>query len=95
MRGTQRVIFAAFVIGGVAFAGSAMAQGAGIDVGVGITLAPGQTGQSPGQVYNAARAADPTTALTPGQLYLQNRAVDPTTAQPPGHTFQNYGQSRR
>ncbi len=95
MHGMKQVVFSAFLVAGVAFAGSARAQGVDVGIGFGLPLAPGQAGTSPGQVFNAAKAADPTTALPPGRLYLQNRAADPTTAVTPGHTFTNYGRSKK
>ncbi len=99
MYGKKRVLFAAFAVGGLAFAGSALAQGVDVMLGVGIPFAPGQQGTSPGQVYNAARATDPT-ALSPGKLYIQNSATDPITAVTPGavtpgQTFTNYGRSKK
>ena len=98
MRAMRQVVFSVFLVAGVAFAGSANAQ-AGIDVGIGFTFAPGQQGTSPGQAFNAAKPADPATALPPGKLYLQNRATatDPTTVLPPGHspTHTNYGRSKK
>ena len=86
-------VLAASVIGSVAVAGSTMAQDIGI--GIGIPLAPGQAGTSPGQVFNSARITNPSTALSPGQLYLQQKAANPTTAQPPGQTFTNLGRSKK
>jgi hypothetical protein len=94
MRKSMRWMFAMSVILGSVMAGPAAAQ---IDVGlaIGFPLAPGQTGMSPGQVFNAAKTADPTTALPPGKLFIQNRAADPTTAVAPGRTFTNYGRSKK
>jgi hypothetical protein len=86
----KQVLVAAIVIGSAAFAGMAMAGKGG---GGGNTLAPGQAGSSPGQVFKSEKAADPTTALPPGQQFNQNRAIDPTTL-PPGKTFTNPGRSR-
>jgi len=72
-------------LGSLAVGGSALAGGgAGGEIGSGFTFAPGQHGTSPGQVFHAARASDPTTALPPEKLYLQNKSNDPTTALPPG-----------
>jgi len=70
-----------------------------IKLGIGIPLAPGQAGSSPGQMFNAARANDPT-ALSPGKLYLQNQNADqtsglPPTAMPPGQAVTNYGRSKK
>jgi hypothetical protein len=95
MTNMKQLLFATSMIGSIAFAGSAMAQGVDVGIGVGIPLAPGQAGTSPGQVFNSARNINPTTALPPGQLYIQNRATNPTTALPPGQTFTNYGRSRK
>ena len=89
------VLFATIIMGSAAFACVANAGGAGVDVGIGFTLAPGQAGTSPGQVFNAARAANPTTALPPGQVYIQNKAANPTTAVVPGQTFTNFGRSKK
>ena|SRR5436309_371977 len=91
----KRWVIAMLVLGSLALAGSASAGGAGGEIGIGFTFAPGQQGTSPGQVFNAARATDPTTALPPGKLYLQNKSTDPTTALPPGQTFTNYGRSKK
>ncbi len=95
MGGMKQVPFAAFMIGSIALTGSAMAQGVDVGIGIGIPLAPGQAGTSPGQVFNSARITNPTTALPPGQLYIQNRATNPTTALPPGQTFTNFGRSKK
>jgi len=92
--GGKHWFFGALLVGGVAWAGSAIAQGPDIGLAIGFPLAPGQTQQSPGQVYNAARAND-STALPPGRLYIQNRTNDPATAVVPGKTFQNYGRSKK
>jgi len=89
------VLFATIIMGSGAFACVANAGGAGGSVGVGFTLAPGQARTSPGQVFNTARTANPTTALSPGQLYIQNKAADPTTAVVPGQTFNNFGRSKK
>ena len=95
MMDMKRVLVATLLlVGSAPFAGSVMAQGAGIDVGIGFTFAPGQTATTPGQVFNAARATD-STALPPGKLYIQNKASDPATALPPGQTFTNYGRSKK
>ena len=88
-------IVAIVIVGSLAMSGSALAGGAGGEVGIGFTFAPGQQGTSPGKVFNAARASDPSTALPPGKLYLQNKTNDPTTALPPGQTFTNYGRSKK
>lgn len=78
-----------------AFTGSAMAQGIDVAVGVGIPLSPGQTGTSPGRIFNAAKDSNPTTALSPGQLFIKDREANPTTALAPGHTFTNFGRSKK
>jgi hypothetical protein len=91
MGGMKQVLFATLVIGGVAFAGSAMAQGKG--GGVGLGTAPGQVGTSPGQTFNTERAINPN-ALSPGQQFNQDRATTPTTP-PPGQTFNNFGRSKK
>jgi hypothetical protein len=95
MHSIKHGLFVASVASGIIFAASAMAQDADLRIGVGIPLSPGQTGTSPGQLYNSARATNPTTALPPGQLYIQNRASSPTTALPPGQTITNFGRSKR
>ena len=90
----KQVVLAIILIG--SFAGSAMAQALDfIGISLGIPLAPGQAGTSPGQVYNVAKATDSTTALSPGKLYILNRTTDPTTALPPGKTFTNHGRSKK
>ena len=82
-----------FALGSLAVGGSALAgAGAGGEIGIGFTFAPGQQGASPGKVFHDARASDPTTALPPEKLYVQNKSNDPATALPPGQTFSNYGQ---
>src|SRR6516162_7114077 len=87
------LVLGSFALGSLAVGGSALAgAGAGGEIGIGFTFAPGQQGASPGKVFHAARASDPTTALQPEKLYLQNKSNDPTTALPPGQTFSNYGQ---
>ena len=91
----EQVLLAVSVIGSVAFTGSAMAQGMDVGIGLGIPLSPGQANTSPGQVFNGARASNPTTALSPGQLYIKDRAANPTTALSPGHTFTNFGRSKK
>jgi hypothetical protein len=96
-KGTGRMkhaLFAATIVTGIAFAPSAMAQEADLRIGVGIPLAPGQAGTSPGQVFNSARASNPSSALPPGQLFIQNRTSNPTTALPPGQTFTNLGRKK-
>ena len=91
MRATKTLL-AVVALGCVAFADSAMAQGADIGLGIGIPLAPGQAGTSPGQVFNSARITTPATALPPGQAFNQNRA---NGALQPGHTFTNPGRSKK
>ena len=86
----KQVLLAAIAIGGIPFAGSAMAQGVDVAVGVGIPLSPGFNGASPGQLFNAARIQDPSTALPPGKAFIQDGK---TTA--PGLGFTNYGRSKK
>ena len=91
----KQMLLVVSVIGSVTFTGSAMAQGMDVGIGLGIPLSPGQANTSPGQVFNGARASNPTTALSPGQLYIKDRAANPTTALSPGHTFTNFGRSKK
>jgi hypothetical protein len=95
MHSIKHGLFAASVATSILFSASAMAQDADLRIGVGIPLSPGQTGTSPGQLYNSARATNPTSALPPGQLYIQNRASNPTTALPPGQPVINFGRSKK
>ena len=99
MRAVKQVVFSLLLIGGVAIAESATAQGVDVKLGVGFPLAPGQAGSpdstSPGQLYKGERASNPDAALPPGQRYLQERAADPTTALPPGQGFTNYGRAKK
>jgi hypothetical protein len=92
----KQLAFAAFVIGNVAFAGSALAQGVDVNLGVGIQLAPGQQGTSPGQAVNTLRLANPD-ALSPGQQLVQDKAgvSGPANTLAPGHSFENYGRSKK
>ena len=92
MRGVRQTLLVVAAVGCVAFADSAMAQGADVGLGIGIPLAPGQAGTSPGQVFNSARITNPSTALPPGQAYNQNKG---SGALPPGHTFTNPGRSKK
>jgi hypothetical protein len=87
------LVLGSLALGSLAVGGSALA-GAGGEIGTGFTFALGQQGTSPGKVFHAARASDPTTALPPGKVYLQNKDNYSTTALPPGQTFSNYGQSK-
>ena len=89
MGGLKLVLFTTLVIGSVAFAGLAMAEGKGR----GLTTAPGQVGTSPGQVFNTERATNPNT-LSPGRQFNLDRATTPTTP-PPGQTFNNFGRSKK
>jgi hypothetical protein len=95
MHSIKHGLFVASVATSILFSASAMAQDADLRIGVGIPLSPGQTGTSPGQLYNSARATNPTSALPPGQLYIQNRASNPTTALPPGQPVINFGRSKK
>jgi hypothetical protein len=53
-------------LGSLAVHGSALAGGgAGGEIGIGLTLAPGQQETSSGKVFHAARTSDPTTAFPP------------------------------
>jgi hypothetical protein len=90
----KHALFAVTICTGITFAASAMAQDADLRIGFGIPLAPGQTGTSPGQIYNTARSSN-SDALPPGQLFIQNRNSNPMAAQPPGHTFTNHGRSKK
>jgi len=92
----KQLAFAAFVVGNVVFAGSALAQAVDVNIGVGFPLAPGQAGQSPGQMFNAARALD-ANALSPGQQLVQDKAgvTGPANTLAPGHSFDNYGRSKK
>ena len=92
----KQLAFAAVVVGNVAFAGSALAQAVDVAVGLGFPLAPGQTATTPGQMFNSARALDPS-ALSPGQQLVQDRAgtTGPANAVAPGHSFTNYGRSKK
>jgi hypothetical protein len=92
MLAAKQTLVAVVVFSCVGFAGSAMAQGADIGLGIGIPLAPGQAGTSPGQVFNSARITTPGTALPPGQAYIQNKS---SGALPPGQTFTNPGRAKK
>jgi len=92
MLAAKQTLIAVVTFSCVGFAGSAMAQGMDIGLGIGIPLAPGQAGTSPGQVFNSARITTPSSALPPGQAYIQNRA---NGALPPGQTFTNFGRSKK
>jgi hypothetical protein len=93
MTHVKRALLIACMI--AAFTDSAMAQGIDVAVGVGIPLSPGQTGTSPGRVFNTAKDYNPTTALSPGRLFIKDRETNPTTALAPGHTFTNFGRSKK
>ena len=88
----KQTLIAVVAFSCVGFADSALAQGADVGLGIGIPLAPGQAGTSPGQVFNSARIINPSTALPPGQAFIQHKA---SGALPPGQTFTNPGRSRR
>jgi len=92
MSAAKQTLVALVAFSCVGFAGSAMAQGIDVGLGVGIPLAPGQAGTSPGQVFNSARITNPNGALPPGQAFIQNRA---NGALPPGQTFTNFGRSKK
>jgi hypothetical protein len=83
------LVLGSLALGSLAVGSSALAgAGAGGEIGIGFTFAPGQQETSPGKVFHDARASDP----APGKLYLQNKSNDLTTAFPPGQTLSNYGQ---
>ena len=92
MGGTKQTLLAVVAFSCVALVGPATAQGVDVGLGIGIPLAPGQAGTSPGQVFNSARITSPSTALPPGQAFIQNRA---NGALPPGQTFTNPGRSKK
>ena len=78
-----------FALGSLAVGGSALAGGgAGGEIGIGFTFAPGQQGTSPGKVFHDARASDPAAekALASEQEQRSNHGT------PTGQTFSNYGQ---
>ena len=78
------LVLGSMALGSLAVGGSALAgAGAGGEIGIGFTFAPGQQGTSPGKVFDGARASDP----APGKFYLQNKSNDPTTALRPVQTF--------
>ena len=77
------LVLGSLALGSLAVGGSALAgagAGAGGEIGIGFTFAPGQQGTSPGKVFHGARASDP----APEKFYLQNKSNDPTTALPLG-----------
>ena len=90
MDGMNKALFAACLIGSVAVAGAANAQGQG--GGQGRSLAPGQTGLSPGQTFNTNRDSG---ALPPGQDFNADRNDPLATPTKPGQTFQNFGRSKQ
>jgi hypothetical protein len=91
MSPTKQALSAAILIGSLVCASAAMA---GPGAGHGNSLAPGQAGTSPGQVFQSDKLADPTTAVPPGQKFNQDRALTPDTL-PPGKTFGTPGQPTR
>jgi hypothetical protein len=82
---SKLLVAAAFGI--IAFAGSAMAQGVDVAVGVGFPLAPGQASTSdstsPGKAFTTTPGSPP-----PGQAFIQGGRTTP-----PGQTFTNYGRT--
>ena len=74
------LVLGSLALGSLAVGGSALARvGAGGEIGIGFTFAPGQQETSPGKVFHDARASDP----APGKLYLQNKSNAPTVPQAP------------
>src|SRR6516165_9881413 len=56
------LVLGSLALGSLAVGGSALAgagAGAGGEIGIGFTFAPGQQGTSPGKVFHDARASDP------------------------------------
>ena len=52
------LVLGSLALGSLAVGGSALAGGgAGGEIGIGFTVAPGQQGTSPGKVFHAARAS--------------------------------------
>src|SRR6516165_3009977 len=83
------LVLGSFALGSLAVGGSALAgAGAGGEIGIGFTFAPGQQGTSPGKVFHDARASDPAAekALASEQEQRSNHGT------PTGQTFSNYGQ---
>jgi hypothetical protein len=76
-------LLVAATLSSVAFAGSAMAQGVDVGIGVGFPLAPGQANTSPGKAFTTTPGSPP-----PGQTFIQGGK-----ATPPGQTFTNYGRT--
>ena len=59
------IALGSMALGSLAVGGSALAgAGAGGEIGIGFTFAPGQQGTSPGKVFDSARASEP----APGKL---------------------------
>jgi len=59
------LVLGSLALGSLAVGGSALAgAGAGGEIGIGYTFAPGQQGTSPGKIFGSARASDP----APGKL---------------------------
>ena len=59
------LVLGSLALGSLAVGGSALAgAGAGGEIGLGFTFAPGQQGTSPGKAFDGARASDP----APGKL---------------------------
>jgi len=85
------LVLGSLALGSLAVGGSALAgagAGAGGEIGIGFTFAPGQQGTSPGKVFHDARASDPAAekALASEQEQRSNHGT------PTGQTFSNYGQ---
>jgi hypothetical protein len=66
--GLGSLVLGSLALGSLAAGGAALAGGgAGGETGMGFTFAPGQQGTSPGKVFQAARASDPTIGLPQGK----------------------------
>jgi hypothetical protein len=89
MDGMKKALFvAACLIGSIGFADAAIAQGQG--GGEGRIFAPGQTDQSPGQIFNNNRDLG-----SPGQQFNNDRNDPTATPTKPGQTFQNFGRQKQ
>jgi hypothetical protein len=80
-------LLVAAALSSISFAGSAMAQGVDVGIGVGFPLAPGQaatsSSTSPGRAFNATPGSP-----SSGQAFIQSGKTTP-----PGQTFTNYGRT--
>ena len=89
------LVLGSLALGSLAVGGSALAgagAGAGGEIGIGFTFAPGQQGTSPGKVFQAARASDPTIGLPQGKALPSEQEQRSNHGTPTGQTFSNYGQ---